>query len=102
SNAIKFTPPGGNVQLRAGVYGGGARISVHDSGPGIPAAERAAVLERFYRSETTRQLPGSGLGLSIGSAIVRLHGFELDIGTAAEGGACVILDCGPPTLGEER
>jgi signal transduction histidine kinase len=102
SNAIKFTPPGGNVQLRAGVYGGGARISVHDSGPGIPAAERAAVLERFYRSETTRQLPGSGLGLSIVSAIVRLHGFELDIGTAAEGGACVILDCGPPTLGEER
>ncbi|MFZ2208473.1 MAG: HAMP domain-containing sensor histidine kinase [Porticoccaceae bacterium] len=101
SNGIKFTPPGGNVQLRAGVYAGGARISVHDSGPGIPAAERTAVLERFYRSETTRQLPGSGLGLSIVSAIVRLHGFELDIGTAAEGGACVILDCGPPTLGEE-
>jgi signal transduction histidine kinase len=102
SNGIKFTPAGGTVRLRASPYGGSARISVHDSGPGIPPAERTAVLERFYRSETTRQLPGSGLGLSIVSAIVRLHGFELDIGTTAEGGACVILDCGVPTFGEER
>lgn len=98
SNAIKFTPAGGTVRLHAGPYGGGARLSVQDSGPGIPAEERAAVLERFYRSETTRQLPGSGLGLSIVSAIVRLHGFELDIGTTPEGGTRVVLDCEVPAL----
>jgi signal transduction histidine kinase len=98
SNAVKFTPAGGTVHLRAGPYGGGARLSVQDSGPGIPAEERAAVLERFYRSETTRQLPGSGLGLSIVSAIVRLHGFELDIGTSPAGGTRVVLACDAPPL----
>ncbi len=99
SNGIKFTPAGGTVRLRASPYGGSARVSVHDSGPGIPPAERAAVLERWRWPSAQ---PGSGLGLSIVSAIVRLHGFELDIGTTAEGGACVILDCGVPTFGEER
>lgn len=98
SNAVKFTPAGGTVHLCAGPYGGGARLSVQDSGPGIPAEERAAVLERFYRSETTRQLPGSGLGLSIVSAIVRLHGFELDIGTSPAGGTRVVLACDAPPL----
>jgi signal transduction histidine kinase len=73
--------------------GTGARLSVIDSGPGIPAGEREAVLQRFYRAEGTRQLPGSGLGLSIVSAIVRLHGFRLDAG-----GTRVTLHCQRPAL----
>lgn len=95
SNALKFTPPGGQVRLRLQGDGAGAKLCVVDSGPGIPAGEREAVLQRFYRSEGTRQLPGSGLGLSIVSAIVRLHGFRLDIGAGENGGARVSLYFAP-------
>lgn len=99
SNAVKFTPQGGMIRLRARADGDGVRLCVLDNGPGIPAGEREAVLQRFYRSEGTRQLPGSGLGLSIVSAIIRLHGFRLDIGTGEHGGARVTLVCQPPAIG---
>ncbi|MGH8443838.1 MAG: sensor histidine kinase [Solimonas sp.] len=100
SNAIKFTPAGGSIRLRLRAFGGGAKLCVVDSGPGIPAGEREAVLQRFYRSDSTRQLPGSGLGLSIVSAIVRLHGFRLEIGDGDHGGARVTLYCVPRDLSE--
>src|SRR3546814_16587106 len=73
SNAFKFTPVGGTIWLRARTDGDGARLCVLDNGPGIPAGERDAVLQRFYRSEATRQLQGSGLGLHIDFALVRLQ-----------------------------
>lgn len=92
-NAIKFTQAGGLIELHAGAYGDGVRISVADNGPGISAGERDAVLQRFFRGEGARQLPGSGLGLSIVSAIARLHSFDIDIGTTELGGACVTLYC---------
>src|SRR3546814_5526948 len=85
SNAVKFTPVGGTIWLRARTDGDGARLCVLDNGPGIPAGERDAVLQRFYRSEATRQLPGPGLGLRLVSAIVLLHGFRCDIGTGDHG-----------------
>lgn len=92
-NAVKFTPAGGRVQLCAGRHGRGIEFGVLDSGPGIPAGEREAVLQRFYRSARTCSLPGSGLGLSIVAAIARLHGFRLGIGEAEHGGARVTLYC---------
>ena len=49
-------------------------ISVADRGPGIPAADRARVLDRFVRLERSRSRPGSGLGLSLAAAVVHLHG----------------------------
>ena len=91
-NAIKFTPDGGRVQVRAEA---GPRIVVEDNGPGVPEAEQAAVLQRFYRGERDRLTPGSGLGLSIVSAIVRLHGFALRLEDARPGLRAVI-DCAPP------
>jgi signal transduction histidine kinase len=94
SNAIKFTPAGGTVQLLARRLAEGPQVELSDSGPGIPAAERQAVLQRFYRSpSTSRGTPGSGLGLSIVVAIARLHGFALALGEAPSGGARVRLDC---------
>ncbi|NKF24170.1 sensor histidine kinase [Solimonas marina] len=99
SNAIKFTPAGGSVRLHARRVGDGAKVCVVDTGPGIPAGERDVVLQRFYRGESTRQLPGSGLGLSIVSAIVRLHGFHLDIGPGDQGGTRVTLHCQQAGLG---
>jgi len=92
-NAIKFTPEGGRVQVRAET---GRRIVVEDNGPGVPEAELAAVTQRFYRSERDRLTPGSGLGLSIVSAIVRLHGFALHLEDARPGLKAVI-DCAPQT-----
>ena len=86
SNSIKFSPPGGEVILRGVNDGGSTRIEVHDSGPGIPAAEREAVFQRFYRVDESDQQGGFGLGLSIVAAIINLHGFKLEVGTSEQGG----------------
>ena len=95
ANAIKFTPSGGEVAVRASIERDGPRVDIVDNGPGIPRGERDAVLRRFYRSECGRETPaqGYGLGLSIVSAIVRLHGFRLRIGGNDGGGTRVSVDC---------
>ncbi len=93
SNAIKFTPAHGQVALSAHSDAQGVHIEVQDSGPGIPEDERQAVLKRFYRSEEGHRHPGFGLGLSIVAAIVDLHGFDLEIGESALGGAKLVLHC---------
>jgi two-component system sensor histidine kinase TctE len=81
-NALCYTPAGGNVTVRCGRSGSGAFLEVDDDGPGIPAAERERVRERFYR------LPGSsgsgcGLGLAIVEEIARAHEAELSIDDGA-------------------
>lgn len=92
-NAIKFTPAGGRVLLRARMEQSGPRVDVLDGGPGIPSGERDAVTRRFYRGDNSRSTPGSGLGLSIVSAIVRLHGYALEIGDGEGSGACISMHC---------
>ncbi|MFK3724479.1 sensor histidine kinase [Pseudomonas monteilii] len=92
-NAIKFTPEGGQVRIDAAVEGKVLSIAVEDSGPGIPESERQAVLKRFYRSEEGHRHAGFGLGLSIVAAIVDLHGFQLEVGAGALGGARLVLRC---------
>ena len=98
-NALKFTPDGGRVVLRAVDEKTGPRIDVIDSGPGIPAAEREAVLHRFYRTKTCRnenecEAPGFGLGLSIVSALVKLHDYRFEIADADGGtGTRMSLHC---------
>jgi signal transduction histidine kinase len=75
-NAVKFSPPGGTVRLIAAAAGR-VDITVTDEGPGIPESERARATDRFYRGETARSTPGSGLGLSLVAAVAQLHGGEL-------------------------
>lgn len=96
-NAIKFTPAGGSIHLRLMPdVDAGARIDVIDSGPGIQTSEREAVLQRFYRGTcSNKDVSGSGLGLSIVAAIVKLHGFRLQIVDNPAGGAWLSLLCGP-------
>ncbi|MEE4089172.1 HAMP domain-containing sensor histidine kinase [Pseudomonas viridiflava] len=95
SNAIKFTPAGGTVMVSAYADKDGKSpcVDIQDSGPGIPVTERAAVFQRFYRSEAGNQHSGFGLGLSVVAAIVNLHGFTLQIGTSPYGGASLKLTC---------
>ena len=93
-NAVKFTPPGGEIRLRLTKQAEGPRLEVLDTGPGVPEGEREAVLERFYRGRQAGQTPGSGLGLSIVAAVARLHNFTLALGDASPG-LKVTLDCWP-------
>jgi two-component system OmpR family sensor kinase len=77
-NAVKHTPEGGRVDVGIAAVAGGAELSVEDSGPGIPTAERERVLDRFYRSSES-QTPGSGLGLAIVKSIADLHGATVTL-----------------------
>jgi len=79
-NAIKNTPGGGAITLTVERSAGDVRLSVADTGPGIPAAERERVLEPFVRLDSSRSTPGSGLGLALVAAIVRLHGARIELG----------------------
>ena len=90
-NAIKFSPEGGTVRLRAAVEDDCAVISVTDDGPGMPPADLARATERFFRGETARSTPGSGLGLALVQAVVHLHGGELELRDAAPGLAARLL-----------
>jgi signal transduction histidine kinase len=91
-NAVKFSPTDSVVTLLVERCGSKALMRVTDRGPGIPAEERERVLQRFYRMEKSRTVEGSGLGLSLVAAVVRLHGFQLWIGDAGPG--CVVeLTC---------
>ena len=76
-NAIKYTPAGGKVRIRAAATEDGAELSVADSGPGIPEADRPRVIERFVRLEASRSSPGTGLGLSLVAAVAHFHRAEL-------------------------
>ncbi len=93
-NAIKFTGQGGVVQVRLEGLADHPQLVVQDNGPGVAESERALVLQRFYRSEHDRLTPGSGLGLSIVQAIIRLHRFRLSLLDAGPGLRAVI-DCRP-------
>jgi signal transduction histidine kinase len=76
-NAIKYTPASGQVRLAVERGPGRLAITVADTGPGVPAADRERVLERFVRLDATRSTPGNGLGLSLVAAVAKLHGAEL-------------------------
>jgi len=85
-NAIKYAGPNGQangvpaeIVVKAGNDGERIMLSVADRGPGIPDADRDRVVERFVRLEQSRSAPGSGLGLSLASAVARLHGGELKL-----------------------
>ena len=84
-NALKFSQAGGAVQLLAAYGPGPVVLTVQDTGPGIPAADRPRAVKRFYRGEQARQTPGSGLGLALVEAVAVLHGGTLALEDAAPG-----------------
>ena len=84
-NAIKYTPEDGAVSVSLKLAGDEAVVEVRDTGPGIPQAERDHVLRRFVRLEASRNEAGSGLGLSLVAAVIRLHDGEIALGDAKPG-----------------
>ena len=76
-NAVKFTPPGGEVVLAAQTEPGFVRFSVRDSGVGIPADDLERIFERFYKADRARSGGGTGLGLSISRHLVEAHGGRI-------------------------
>ena len=88
-NAIKYTPKGGAVMLRARRRSSGeVEYSVTDTGPGVPEEDRERVIERFVRLDNSRTEAGSGLGLSLVGAVMEAHGGRilLDEGPGEYGG----------------
>lgn len=83
-NAIHYTPPGGAIDVAANTQNGHASLAVIDTGPGIPAAERARVFDRFYRHETAG-VTGSGLGLAIVQKVAQRHGASVELGEGPGG-----------------
>jgi signal transduction histidine kinase len=94
-NAIKYAAPAekldaagarrSGIKVTAGAEADRVVLTVSDHGPGIPTADRSRVVDRFVRLERSRSLPGSGLGLSLVSAVARLHGGELRLEDNAPG-----------------
>lgn len=84
-NGLRHVPRGGRVTVSLMEESGRVCLTVADTGPGIPEAERENVLRRLYRLETSRTTPGNGLGLSMVAAICELHGATLTLGDADPG-----------------
>lgn len=78
-NALRHTPAGGRVAIEVAQAADGARLTVADNGPGVPAEERENVVRRLYRLERSRTTPGAGLGLSLVAAVAELHGGRLTL-----------------------
>ena len=92
-NAVKFSPEGGKIDVKAAEENEFVAVRVTDQGPGIPAGEIPRLGERFYRVDKTRsrELGGTGLGLSIVKHLMQAHGGAMEIESAPGRGATVIL-----------
>jgi two-component system, NtrC family, sensor histidine kinase GlrK len=88
SNAVKFTPSGGAIVVRARVAGGDALIEVLDSGPGVPVEERESIFNLFFRGRNKSDggVKSSGLGLAIARELVEAHGGHIDVVGQGTGG----------------
>lgn len=84
-NALKFTPAGGHIKVLLQTSDGVSAVIIEDDGPGIPADKRELVLGRRVRLDEARDLPGSGLGLSLVAAVAKLHGARLILDDAHPG-----------------
>jgi two-component system, NtrC family, sensor histidine kinase GlrK len=89
SNAVKFTPPGGSITVKARVQAGEAVIEVIDSGPGVPAEERESIFDLFFRGRgkgDSGRIKGSGLGLAIARELTEAHGGNIAVVPEGSGG----------------
>lgn len=91
-NALKFTPRGGKVTLSAEEAPGGVRLVVEDTGCGIAEKDIPHVFQRFYRADSSRNLPGNGLGLALVHAIVTSYGGQVSCSSELGKGARFVVE----------
>jgi two-component system OmpR family sensor kinase len=87
TNAAVHTPPGTKVSVTVAAAHDRVTVAVADTGPGVPAADRERIFDRFYRVDKARgrDRGGSGLGLSVAASLVRAHGGTIEVGGGADG-----------------
>ncbi len=78
-NALKFTPPGTEIEIRVRQDGGWMVLEIADNGPGIAKQDLPHLFEELYRGENARGLPGSGLGLALVRTIVKMHRGSISV-----------------------
>ena len=91
TNAAKFTPPGGQVTLTTRADGASARLTVADTGPGIPPADLPHIFERFWRGTATASRSGSGIGLAVAAELAAAHGGTVTAASPPGSGAVFTL-----------
>lgn len=101
SNAIKFSPEGGEIVLGAHVEAGWVRLSVGDQGPGVPPDELASLFQPFFRGSNAPRADGHGLGLAIVQRVAKVHGGAVHASNAADGGLEVRLELPLAPVGEQ-
>ena len=104
SNAIKFTPAGGHVDVRVDASAGSAVIEVSDTGFGIAPEDQEQLFERFFRTQsaTNKAIAGTGLGLSIAKAIVEAHNGSISVESAEGHGTTFRVDLPTERLSPDR
>jgi signal transduction histidine kinase len=90
-NAIRYTPCGGRIAVNTVAGEGRVVLTVEDSGPGVPEAERGRVFERFYRIAGS-DTEGCGVGLSIVQCVAQVHGARVELASAKLGGLRVTVE----------
>ncbi len=97
SNALKYTPDGGQITWQMALAGQTIRHTIHDTGQGIAAEDLPHLFDRFYRADKSRSraAPGVGLGLSLVKLIVELYGGEVEITSAGLGQGTAVTVCWP-------
>jgi signal transduction histidine kinase len=91
-NASRYAPARTEIVIRTQRVGDEIRFAVADEGPGIPAAERQRIFDKFYRGKGTKEhVSGTGLGLAIARTLVELHGGRIWIDDAAGPGALFVI-----------
>lgn len=103
-NAIKFSPPGAPVELRAEVDGGDIVLAVRDHGPGLEPEARARIFELFVQGPAGRahSLGGLGIGLSLAQRFTRMHGGTVQVHSAGQGQGCEFILRMPIVVAERR
>jgi len=92
-NAIRYTPPRGRIDLSVVQLNDKLRVTVHDTGVGIPAEQLNRVSERFVRGgNVTKSVQGSGIGLSVASEVARMHGGPLKVLSREGEGTAIIFE----------
>ena len=84
-NAVKYTPDGGAISITQGIDEGAVTIAITNSGTRLPQDDLSRIFERFYRSDSSRATEGTGLGLSLTSTIINLHGGKIRAENTSEG-----------------